>query len=262
MKWMAFLGRQTIVRLGAVAYLVAVAWTVLTAAVRPRHWPRPVRNVLARQILFTGFEATRFVSLIALLVGLSVVLQAQVFLRKFGQSGLLGPILIMVLIREVGPLLTNFVVIGRSGTAMATELASMKVNGEVKLLDAQGLDPFLYLVMPRVLGAAISIFCLTIIFVAVSFLSGFASGLLMGAQTGGPDVFVRSVFGAVTKADILNLLIKSFVPGLLTGVICCTEGLSVRGAVTEIPQAASRALVRSTMALFITSALVSLVTYL
>lgn len=262
MKWIAALGRATLGKLSAVTYIVAVAASVVGAAFRPRHWPRPVRNVLARQILFTGYEATRFVSLIALLVGLSVVLQAQVFLRKFGQSDYLGPILVLVLLREVGPLLTNFVVIGRSGTAMATEMATMKVNGEVRVLDAQGLDPFLYLVMPRVLGAAISIFCLTIIFVAVAFLSGFTSGLLLGAQTGGPGLFVDSVFSSMSGSDVLNLLIKSLVPGLVTGTICCTEGLGVRGASTEIPQAATRALVRSTVWLFVTSALVSLVTYL
>ncbi len=247
---------------GSVTYLLAVAWTVLATAVQPRYWPRPVRNVLARQILFTGLEAARFVALIALLVGLAVVLQAQVFLRKFGQSSLLGPILVMVLIREVGPLLTNFVVIGRSGTAMATEMANMKVHGEVHVLDAQGLDPFPYLVMPRVLGAALSIFCLTVVFITVSILSGFVMGLLLGAQTGGPGVFVDSVFASITQADVMNLLVKSFVPGLLTGVICCTEGLSVQGAVTEVPQAATRAVVRSTASLFITSALVSLATYL
>jgi phospholipid/cholesterol/gamma-HCH transport system permease protein len=262
MKVLAVLGRVMIEKVRLVTYLLAVVGSVLRSVAAPRHWPRPVRNVLARQILFTGYEATRFVSLLALLVGFSVVLEAQVALRKFGQSGLLGPILVMVLIREVGPLLTNFIVIGRSGSAMATELASMKVNGEVRVLDAQGLDPFLYLVMPRVLGTAISIFCLTVIFVAVAFLSGFASGLLLGAQTGGPGVFVDSVFSSMTQADVLNLLLKSFVPGLLTGAICCTEGLSVKGAVTEIPQAATRALVRSTVALFVTSALISLVTYL
>ena len=256
MKGLAALGHHTITRFRSVTYLLAVAFAVLQAAVKPRHWPRPVRNVLARQILFTGYEAARFVALIALLVGLSVVLQAQMFLRKFGQSDLLGPILVMVLIREIGPLLTNFVVIGRSGTAIATEMASMKVNGEVRVLDAQGLDPFLYLVLPRVLGTALSIFCLSVIFVSVAFLSGFFSGLLLGAQTGGPGVFVDSVFSSMTKADVINLLIKSFAPGLLTGVICCTEGLSVQGALTEVPQAASRAVVRSMIALFITSALV------
>ena len=262
MNLLAALGRGTLQRIQSVTYLVAVAWAVVRVAGSPRHWPRPVRNVLARQILFTGFEAARFISLIALLVGLSVVLQAQVALRKFGQSGLLGPILVMVLIREIGPLLTNFVVIGRSGTAMATEMANMKVNGEVKVLDAQGLDPFIYLVMPRVLGTAVSIFCLTVIFVAVAFCSGFASGLLLGAKTGGPEVFVNSVFSSVSKSDVLNLLVKSLVPGLFTGVICCTEGLGVKGAVTEVPQAATRAVVRSTITLFVISALVSLVTYL
>lgn len=255
-------GSWTVGRARGLARLLAVAWTVLAAGVRPRYWPPAVRNVLARQILFTGYEATRFISMIALLVGVAVVVQAQVALAKVGQTGMLGPILVMVIIREVGPLLTNFVVIGRSGTAMTTELANMKVNGEVDLLDAQGLDPFLYLVLPRALGAAISIFCLTVIFIAVSFVGGFLMGLLVGANTGNPELFIRSVFGALTPADVLNLLVKSFVPGLLMGTICCLEGLSVGGAVTEVPQAATRAVVRSTAALFITSALVSLVTYL
>lgn len=217
---------------------------------------------MARQILFTGYEAVRFITMIALLVGIAVVVQTQVALAKVGQSGLIGPILVMVIIREVGPLLTNFVVIGRSGTAMTTELASMKVNGEVHLLDAQGLDPFLYLVVPRVLGAAISTFCLTVVFIAMSFLSGFLMGLLLGANTGNPELFVRSIFSAITPADVINLLVKSFVPGLLMGSICCSEGLSVGNAITEVPQAATRAVVRSTAALFFSSAIVSLVTYL
>lgn len=262
MNFVARMGKWAVGWMTGLSRLLAVAWTVLATAVQPRYWPPPVRNVLARQILFTGYEASRFISLIALLAGVAVVVQTQVALTKVGQSGLLGPILVMVIIREVGPLLTNFVVIGRSGTAMTTELANMKVNGEVDLLDAQGLDPFLYLVLPRALGAAISIFCLTIIFIAVSFTSGFLSGLLLGANTGNPEAFVRSIFGAVTKADVFNLLIKSFVPGLLMGSICCLDGLSVGGAITEVPQAATRAVVRSTAALFITSALVSLVTYL
>ena len=262
MRFVSGIGGWVVRRGASLSRLIAVAWTVVVSSVQPRYWPPPVRNVLARQILFTGFEASRFISLISLMVGIAVVVQTQVALAKVGQSGLLGPILVMVIIREVGPLLTNFIVIGRSGTAMTTELANMKVNGEVALLDAQGLDPFLYLVLPRVLGMAISIFCLTIIFIAVSFISGFLFGLLLGANTGDPEMFVRSIFGALTKADVFNLLIKAFVPGLLVGSICCVEGLSVGGAVTEVPQAATRAVMRSTAALFITSALVSLVTYL
>ncbi len=262
MNWVAKVGARTLEKLRAIRYLAAVVWTVARTACRRSTWPRTVRNVLARQILFTGFEASRFVSLLAFAVGISIVVQTQVFLSKVGQSELLGPVLVMVVVREVGPLLVNFVIIGRSGTAIATELGNMNISGEVRVLDAQGLDPFTYLVVPRVVGAAVSIFCLTIVFIVVSFFSGWLSGVLLGANPGSPGLFTMSVFKAVQPADVFNLLIKTFIPGAVTGAICCTEGLSVSTAVTEVPQAATRAVVRSTAALFIISAIVSLVTYM
>ena len=255
------IGQETMKRWRALVYLCAAIFSVLRLAVKPRFWPRTVRNVLARQILFTGFEAVRFVSLVAFMVGISVVVQAQVWLTKFGQSALLGPILVMVVIREVGPLLANFVVIGRSGTAIATELGNMNVAGEIRVMDAMGLDPFSYLVLPRVIGMAVSIFCLTVVFVVVSFFSGYVCGTLSGASIEHPGLFVDSVFKAVRPADVVNLLVKTLVPGLMTGTVCCMEGLGVE-TVTEVPQAATRAVVRSITYLFITSALVSLLTYL
>lgn len=262
MSWLGHIGASTLARGRGLVHLAAFSAAAVRLACRRDTWRRTVRNVLARQILFTGYDAVAFVSVIALMVGLSVVVQAQVWLTRMGQTELLGPILVMVIIREVGPLLANFIVIGRSGTAIATELGNMQVLGEVRVLDALGLDPFLYLVIPRVLGVALSVFCLTVVFVAVSFVSGYASALLVGANAGDPALFVNSVFRSIRPADVLNLLAKTLVPGLLTGAICCIEGCSVRVAITEVPQAASRAVVRSIATLFITSALISLVTYL
>jgi len=256
------LGERAAASVQGLNHLLAVAAAAVGAASRPRQWSPPVRNVLARQILFTGYEATPFIALVAFLVGISIVVQAQVWLTAVGQKGLIGPILVMVVIRELGPLLTNFVVIGRSGTAMATEMANMKLSGEVHALDALGLDPLLYLVMPRVIGAAVSVFCLTVIFVLVSFVSGFLSSMLFGGNAGGLGVFVDSISGAIRPRDVFNLLAKSFVPGLLTGTICCIQGLAVESAITEVPQAATRAVVYSTAALFISCAIVSLMTYL
>jgi phospholipid/cholesterol/gamma-HCH transport system permease protein len=262
MSWVGNIGRATLDKAGNLRHLLAVAWTVLCVAAKPRYWRRTVRNVLARQILFTGYDATGFVSLIAFLVGISIVVQTQVWLTAVGQTQLLGSVLVTVIVREVGPLLTNFVVIGRSGTAIATELGNMKVNGEVHVLDSQGLDPFIYLVVTRSLGVAVSVFCLTIVFIVVSFASGYLSGILMGATSMAPMQFTDTVFRALSKADVFNVLVKTFIPGLFTGAICCSEGLSVGAAVTEVPQAATRGVVRSTGSLFITSAIVSLVTYL
>jgi phospholipid/cholesterol/gamma-HCH transport system permease protein len=242
-------------------HYIAMLWSVTCIAVQPRYWPRTTRNVFARQVLFTGVEAWKFIALIACMVGLSIVVQFQVWLTKFGQTQLLGPILVMAVVRELGPLLVNFIIIGRSGTAMAIEMGNMQIAGEVRALDAQGLDPFTYLVLPRVAGAAVSIFCLTIIFIVVAFFSGYLCGVLTGAQTGNPLRFLESIFGALQQADVFNVLIKTLVCGAMTGVICCAEGLSVSTASTEVPQAATRAVVRSTAALFVMSALVSLVTY-
>lgn len=260
-NWIGKLGGHTIERWRRLRDLAAVTGAVLAVACRRRVWGRTVRNVLARQILFTGYDAVGFVALIAFMVGISIVVQTQVWLTAAGQSHLLGPVLVAVVIREVGPLLANFVVIGRSGTAIATELGNMHVNGEVHLLDAQGLDPFLYLVVPRVIGVAVSVFCLTIIFIVVSFASGYVCGLLLGSTGVEPLRFADTVFGALTKADVLNVVVKTVIPGSLTGVICCTEGLSVGAATTAVPQAATRGVVRSITASFVTCALVSVVTY-
>jgi phospholipid/cholesterol/gamma-HCH transport system permease protein len=249
-------------RLYPAANIAGVAWTALRFGLLPRYWPATVRDVLARQVFFTGVEAVRFVSLIALMVGLAVVVQAQVWLTKFGQTAFIGPLLVAVIIRELGPLLANFLVIGRSGTAITTELATMRVNGEIRVLDAQGLDPFTYLVLPRVIGVMISVFCLTIVFIVVSFVSGFATASLIGAAQGGAGLFVEGVFKAITPADVLNVIAKTVIPGALTGSICCVEGLGIRGAATEVPQAAGRAVIKSVGVLFVSSAIVSVITYL
>lgn len=262
MNVVARVGERTIDFWRRQRHVAAVAFTALCLACLPRSWSRPVRAVLARQILFTGCDAIGLVSLLAMLMGVAVVLQTGAALRNLGQSALVGPILVTVIIRELAPLLANFIVIGRSGTAISSELSAMRVAGEIRVLDAQGLDPLVYLVLPRCVAVAISVLCLTVLFVLVSLATGYGAGLLLGANVGLPAVFANSVARAVGPADVFNLLTKTLLPGLLTGTICCIEGFSVRGALTEVPQAATRGVVRSVSALFFVSVLVSLCTYL
>lgn len=262
MSLLGHIGAGVRARVRRAARVTAVVWAVLVKSVQPKTWTAPMRNVLARQILFTGLEATGFVSLIAVIVGGLVVVQAQYWLTRLGQTALIGPILTAVVLRELGPLLTNFVVIARSGTAISTELANMKVHGEVRTLDAMGIDPFIYLVIPRVLGVAASTFCLTILFLAVTFIGGYVCMwvILLGDIDMG--LFFGNIIGAVTQTDVFSLLAKSIMPGLLTGAICCDEGLGVGAASTDVPIAATRGVMRSVAALFVTSLLISLMAYL
>jgi phospholipid/cholesterol/gamma-HCH transport system permease protein len=244
-----------------VQYLAAVLGTTLFLSAQPRRWRRTVRSVFARQLLSSGVESVRFILIVAVLVGISVVVQLGVWTGKLGQSQTLGQLLVLVVARELGPLFANFVLIVRGGSTIATELGIMKVGGEVRVLEAQGLEPLLLVVMPRVLAMAVSAFCLTVIFVLVAFASGYGFGAFIGQTNADPAVFLNSVFKAVHPFDAIGLLVKCLLPALLTGVICSTEGLSVEGGVTEVPLAVKRALARSLGALFITSAAVSLLTY-
>lgn len=256
------IGADFLARLRAINHLASVAGTLLALAMNPRSWPRTTRMVFARQILFTGVEAMQFIALIALLTGVSVVVQTQVWLNKMGQSEMFGSIFVMVIVREVAPLLVNFIIIGRSGTAIATELANMKVMGEIRVMEAQGLDPIRYLALPRVFGMMISVFCLTIVFIVISLFSGFVSGLLIGLPGDQLSFFMDSVLKAFCPGDISNLLAKTLVPGFLTALICLVAGLNVQGAITEVPQACTRGIVNSISMLFVVSALVTVLSYL
>ena len=243
-------------------HAAAVIGTVLWLSVQPRYWVRAARKAFARQVMAIGVEPVGFVCAIAAFVGISVVVQLTVWAGEAGQSQMLGPLLVAVVARELGPVLINLVVIVRSGSAMTTELGVLKIDGDVRALQARGGDPFLNLVMPRVLGVAMSTFCLTIVFILVAF----ASGFLFAAWTGkgGRDLllFADTVSSAVHPKDVLNILAKSILPALFASASCCIGGLGVAGSVTEIPQATQRALTRSVAGLFVISAVVSLLTYL
>lgn len=241
--------------------IAAVVWGVLQIAARPRFWRRTTRSLLAKQILFTGVEALGLILSLGVVAGIAVVAQAQYWLSSLGQSTMLGHILVAVIIRELGPLLVIFVVIARSGTAIAAELANMRVRREIGVLEAQGVDPMAYLVMPRVLGLATSIFSLTIILISVSLGTGFLFGVLLGVTPGDPSLFLGSVLGAIAPADLVNLLAKTTVAGCLIGSICAREGLFVQASVTDVPRAVTRGVVRSIAAVLLVSVIASVLTY-
>jgi phospholipid/cholesterol/gamma-HCH transport system permease protein len=243
-------------------YVAAVLGTVLMLSAQPRRWRRTVRGIFARQVLHSGVESVGFILVVAVLVGISVVVQLDIWTAKLGQSQTLGQLLVIVVARELGPLFANFVLIVSGGSAITTELGIMKAGGEVRVLEAQGIEPLLFLVMPRVLGMAVSAICLTVMFVLVAFGSGYGFGILMGQTNADPGGFLNGVFKAVHPFDGFTFLVKCLVPAFLTGVICCTAGLSVDQGLIEVPWAVKRALARSLGTLFAISAVVSLLTYL
>ena len=269
-RWLSGRALPTLASVGGFArgqweeirHAAAVIGTVAGAVVRPRYWTRPVRRAVAEQVLSNGVEPVGFVCTVAAFVGISVVVQLTFWIGEAGQSQLVGPLLVAVVARELGPVLINLIVIVRSGSAMATELGVLKIDGGVRALEAEGDDPFAHLVLPRVLGMAVSTFGLTIVFILVAFASGFVFAAWVGKGSRDLFLFADTVSSAVRPKDVLNILAKSILPALFASASCCIGGLGVGGSVTDIPRATQRALTRSVAGLFVISAVVSLLTYL
>jgi len=262
LRWISRLGAEVWAQWHELRHAAAVIGTVLWACVQPQQWRRAAWKAFTRQVMVIGVEPLWFVGAVAVFVGMSVVVQLTFWTGEAGQSQLLGPLLVAVVARELGPVLINLIVIVRSGSAMTTELGVRKINGEVSALEAQGSDPFLHFVMPRVLGMAVATFCLTIVFILVAFASGFWFTAWMGK--GGRDLllFADTVSNAVQPKDISNILAKCILPALFASASCCIGGLGVGGSDAEIPAATQRALTRSVAGLFVICAVVSLLTYL
>jgi phospholipid/cholesterol/gamma-HCH transport system permease protein len=246
-------------------YVVDIASLIGNGIAQLFPWRRvkPVtRSVLARQVLFTGVEAVPFVALLAGLTALSLVVQGQVQLQGLGQSDLFGKLLVVMLVRELGPLLIAMVVIARSGSAMATEMANMRVAGEIQALEWSGIDPFRYLVVPRLAGVCIALVCLVLLFIAISLAGGFALSLLLVENAPGLQRFTALIAHNLTPFDGVVILAKTVVPGLLITAIACLEGTRGAPIVTEVPRATTRGVVRAITAVFVWDALITALAFM
>ena len=238
--------------LDLVAFLTGVAGMIadsaIAAVVRGLYRPRPVMSVYLRQIYFTGIEALKVVIPLALLIGTVIVTQIISF-AGLESRGLIGKLLVWVVIRELGPLLTAIIIIARSGTAIATELGNMKLNGEIDLLEGMGIPVSHYLIMPRIFGVATAVALLTVYFELVSITGGF----LVAVAVWHVDFwqYTRDIVAAVTVRELVVSLVKSFGFGIFIAATCCWQGLGVTKSSTQIPQAATRGVMQSLFLVFI-----------
>jgi phospholipid/cholesterol/gamma-HCH transport system permease protein len=262
MRVVGGLGQMVWVQWDELRHAAAVIGTVLYVCVRPRYWVRTVRREFMRQVVAIGVESIWLVCGVAVFIGITIVVQLAFWVEEAGQSQMLGPLLVAVVARELSPVLIGIVVIVRSGSTMASELGIMKIAGRVHVLEAQGISPLIYLVMPRVLAAAVSTFCLTIFFIMVAFTSGYLFGATVGKGSRDLLLLADTVSLAIHPKDVLAILSKSILPGLYASASCCIVGLGVSRSLTEVPQATQRALVRSVAGLFVISTGVSILTYI
>jgi phospholipid/cholesterol/gamma-HCH transport system permease protein len=259
MKPPALIGATVVGSWTRIGYLISVSVAVVRNSMRPLSWRRPVRRELIRQCYYTGARALNFVSLLAVLVGLGMVFQLVFWLDLAGQTKYVGTFLVLVLVREIAPILVALIVIGRSGTAMVTELGIMRVTGQARMLDAQGIDPFVFILLPRVVAMAVCMFCLTVAFLVTALISGFVFASIAGIGKLGIIEFINTVLMEMGPAEYAVVTLKTTISGLVIGVICCANGLGVTFAATEIPRVLPETFSHCVLALFSISAIISIV---
>jgi phospholipid/cholesterol/gamma-HCH transport system permease protein len=204
---------------------------------------RTLFAVVGSQIYFTGWEALPLMSLLAVASGSVVIVQAAGQLSRFGSTQLMGQFVVSVLICELAPLLTALIIVARSGAAITCEIGNMKVNHEIDALESMGINPVSYIVFPRVLAGLISQLCLSFIYCVVAVATGF---LVLRCSTEMPLAHYLSLISAsITPDYIFVFLIKNIFAGIIVAVVCCYQGLKVRMAPSEVPQATTRAVVAS-----------------
>jgi len=253
----AWLGRVVQARVRFLLSLMALTAGIVADALSPRAWRRSARSEFRRVLRMTlggSLPATIFVGI---LVGIGMVYQAIYWLRIAGQEGSLGNILVAVLLREVAPVLVGVILLGRSGSAMLTELGHIQAERQLHALQAQGIDPFQILVMPRGIAFALASYTLGIVFALVTMLVGFAIANLLGVVQTSLWSFFDTVLHAATPSDFVIFPMKMLTIGLLISATGCMTALSADPD-DDIGRLISRGFIRGMLAIMLTSVLLSL----
>ncbi len=246
MKIITFIGSSgqgALERLRTLVDMTTILYDIITRLLFNKDTHISQKQII-NQILFIGLDALPVIALIAIILGFFMGVQLLGNIEQIGADNTIyfGGIVSLVSVREVGPLITAVVVIGRSGAALTTFLGNMKVTKEIAALDAMGVSLIDYLIIPSFFGMIISLVCLNFYFAIIAIL-----GTIIGAHTVS-QIPVQQLWYQIVKSlsmvDILISLIKGISAGVLISVTSCYYGLSV-GSVRIVPRAVFRTVVLS-----------------
>ena len=195
------------------------------------------------QALDVGVRALPILSLITFFIGLILALQGAYELRRFGAISYVAAAVAISMSRELGPLITAIVVIGRSGSAFAAEIGTMKVTEEIDALETMAISPVHFLVTPKFLAMIVMLPCLTIWANTMGIMGGSLFGVAQADFT-----FVRYIsasLDALFLRDVITGLVKSVMFGVTITAVGCLEGLSTGAGAEQVGRSTTRAVVVS-----------------
>ncbi len=223
-----------------ISFIGSVCLAMLYALIHPRYL-RKEDTLLNMQKI--GVDAVPIVGLICFLLGLILAFMSSIQLRQFGADIYVASLVSLALVRELGPVMTAIIVAGRSGSAFAAEIGTMKVSEEVDALYTMGFEPALFLVVPKVLAALIVVPILTIFADLFGLLGSLTVGVFLLDLS--PSAYMAQSLKFLFMTDLYWSFFKSGVFALLITWVGCLRGFQVRGGAASVGQATTSAVVSS-----------------
>jgi phospholipid/cholesterol/gamma-HCH transport system permease protein len=211
---------------------------------------RVIHPLIRSQIYRAGVRLMPIIGFLAFVLGLVIVGQTVALLSRVGATSYAGTVMVTVVVRELGPIATALLVLARIGTAIVIELGTARAMGEVEALEALGIDPIHYLVVPRVLGLAISISALTVYFILLALVSGYLFIFVQDVPLRPAD-YVNQLASVLTWQDFALLALKTCTFGIVIAIVTCYQGLARQLRLEDVASVTTSAVVNSLVICFL-----------
>lgn len=222
-------------------FLLYAVYVCVADPVRPRH--------IIKQISFIGAKSSFVIVLTAGFTGMVLGLQGYYTLTKFGSEGMLGVAVALSLIRELGPVLSALMVTGRAGSAITAEIGIMRISEQIDALETMALEPFKYLVSPKLIASLLALPLLCAIFDLVGIWGGYLVGVrLLGVN---PGAYFGEMKNSVEWQDVYSGMIKSLSFGVIIAWVCCYKGYYTGHGAEGVSRATTGAVVLSSVLILI-----------
>lgn len=237
-------GEKTINTLYGIKFFIAFIGSTALSLLRVIRSPKSLRfDDVLTNMKTTGVDAVPVVALISFLLGLIMAFMSSLQLKPFGANIYVASLVALAMVSELGPIMTGIIVAGRSGSAYAAEISTMKISEEIDALFVMGFDPNLFLVVPRLIAAALVVPLLT----AFASLFAIAGGLVIGITMLNLSVtaYINQTIASLSLFEFTWGLFKACVFAILIAITGCLRGFQAKGGADAVGEAATSAVVSS-----------------
>jgi len=225
--------------------MIFFAFETIAWAFRPPFRP----GLILHQMAFIGVGSIFIVGVTGTFTGMVMALQFTYGMRQFAAEGYVGGTVAMAMARELSPVLTALMVTGRAGSAIATELGTMRVTEQMDAMDSMAVNPIQYLVAPRVIASVLMFPVLTMLFNGLGFLGAYVMGVYVSRIPAGP--FIEHTRTILVPDDVFHGLGKAVLFGFLVSVVTTWRGYSASGGSRGVGEGTTRAVVTSSIGILV-----------